>query len=122
MDELLRRLDPFDKEDWKQFRRRCKLYIQMHEDYLVAREYDFETDTYINDTYLINPMKDLIQKTKSEPKMTPQQISDFLVVPLLPDELKPTKKNRKTPKIDPPLDDTDIHVFPCPADFPPPPF
>lgn len=122
MDELLRRLDPYENEDWKQFRRRCKLYIEMEEEYLVAREYDFETDKYINPTFLENPMKGLIEKTKSEPKMTPQQISDFLATPLLPDEMNPTKKKRRKPKAAPHFDDTDEPIFPKPNDFPPPPF
>jgi len=95
MDEFLDRLDPCQKEDRKQFRRRCRFYITMTEDYMIVKEYDFQSDTYTNETYLVNPMKELIEKTKNEPKMTADEISDFLSVPLLPDSQNPKLKKAK---------------------------
>lgn len=94
MDALLDRLDPSKREDRKQFRRRCKLYIKVTQDYMVVQEYDFSTDSYVNETYLVNPIKDLIEKNKDKPKLTPQRISEFLVIPLLPDESNPTIKKK----------------------------
>jgi len=107
MSELLDRLDPSGTEDGKQFRRRCRLYIEVTEDYLVVKEYDFTSDRYVNDTLLTNPMKALIKQTAAMPKMTPQEISNFLAIPLLPDEHHPTvnKQQKKPRKPLPPLDD-----------------
>ena len=118
MDEFLRRLDPYQKEDWKQFRRRCRFYITMKEDYMTVREYDFQTDSYTNETYLENPVKGLIEKTKSEPKMTAEEISMHLGIPLLPPKQNP-KKNKKASTPPPTAFIADI---PGSTDITPPPF
>ena len=116
MDEFLRRLDPYQKEDWKQFRRRCRFYITMKEDYMTVREYDFQTDSYINETYLENPVKGLIEKTKAEPKMTAEEISVHLGIPLLPQKEKIKKK------APPPPPTAFIADIPESTDITPPPF
>lgn len=102
MDEFLRRLDPYQKEDWKQFRRRCRFYITMKEDYMIVREYDFQSDSYTNETYLENPVKGLIEKTKAEPKMSPEEISMHLGIPLLPNDKNPQKEKKKKACTNPP--------------------
>lgn len=118
MDEFLRRLDPYQKEDWKQFRRRCRFYITMKEDYMIVREYDFQSDSYTNETYLENPVKGLIEKTKAEPKMTAEEISMHLGIPLLPKKQNPKKgKKASTP---PPT--AFIADIPISTDITPPPF
>ena len=122
MDEFLHRLDPLEKENWKQFRRRCRLYITVKEDYLKVREYDFQSDSYINETYLENPMQDLVEETKSKPKMTPQEISNFFAVPLLPDEKNPKKKKVAIKKKGSDAETTFKGPFLDPKDSPPMPF
>ena len=107
MSELLDRLDPSGQEDRKQFRRRCKLYIEVTEVFLTVKEYDFTSDTYVNETLLMNPIKDLVKQTAAAAKMTPQQISSFLAIPLLPDEHNPivSKQHKGKRKPLPPPDD-----------------
>ena len=120
MDEFLRRLDPYQQEDWKQFRRRCRLYITMKEDYMIVREYDFQSDSYTNETYLENPVKGLIEKTKAEPKMTPEEISMHLGIPLLPIDKNPKKKKSKNASTNPAT--TFVADIPELNDITPPPF
>ena len=122
MDELMDRLDPSGKEDRKQFRRRCKLYVQVNKDYLLVQEYDFASDKYTNDTYLVNPVKELIQKASATQKLTGQEISNFLAIPQLPDEQNPTlKKKTKPPTKTPPSPFLGV-AMPDPGDMPPLPF
>ena len=120
MNEFLHRLDPYQKEDWKQFRRRCRFYITMKEDYMIVREYDFQSDSYANETYLENPVKGLIEKTKAEPKMSPEEISMHLGIPLF-SGTKPTKRetNQKA-STNPPT--AFIANIPDSTDITPPPF
>ena len=120
MDEFLQRLDPYQKEDWKQFRRRCRFYITMKEDYMIVREYDFQSDSYINDTYLENPVKGLIEKTKAEPKMSPEEISMHLGIPLLPNDKNTKKEKMKNACTHPPT--AFIVDIPESTDITPPPF
>ena len=120
MDEFLRRLDPYQKEDWKQFRRRCRFYITMKEDYMIVREYDFQSDSYTNETYLENPVKGLIEKTKAEPKMSPEEISMHLGIPLLPNDKNPKKGKKKNACTHPPT--AFIVDIPESTDITPPPF
>ena len=121
MSELLDRLDPSGQEDRKQFRRRCKLYIEVTEDFLTVKEYDFTSDTYVNETLLMNPIKDLVKQTAAAAKMTPQQISSFLAIPLLPDEHNPivSKQHKGKRKPLPPPDDVFGDYLP---DYMKPPF
>ena len=122
MDEFLHRLDPWEKENWKQFRRRCRFYITITENYMIVREYDFQTDSYVNETYLVNPMQGLIEETKTKPKMTPEEVSNYLSVPLLPDNLNPKKKAKKKKKADSAETMEFSANFLKPSDIPQPPF
>lgn len=123
MDELMDRLDPSKQEDRKQFRRRCKLYVQVNKDYLLVQEYDFATDKYTNDTYLVNPVKELIKKAAATPKLTGQEISSFLAIPQLPDDQNPAlKKKAKTPPQTPPSPFLSVAFPPDSGDIPPSPF
>ena len=120
MNEFLHRLDPYQKEDWKQFRRRCRFYITMKEDYMIVREYDFQSDSYTNETYLENPVKGLIEKTKAEPKMSPEEISMHLGIPLF-SGTKPTRKETSQKACtNPPT--AFIANIPDSTDITPPPF
>ena len=122
MHEFLHRLDPWEKENWKQFRRRCRLYITVTENYMTVREYDFQTDSYVNETYLVNPMQGLIEETKTKPKMTPQELSNYLSVPLLPENLNPKKKEQKKKKADFNKPTAFTVTIPESNDITPPPF
>ncbi len=122
MDEFLHRLDPWKKENWKQFRRRCRLYITVTENYMTVREYDFQTDSYVNETYLVNPMQGLIEETKTKPKMTPQELSNYLSVPLLPDNLSPKKQEKEKKKADSNKPTAFTVTIPESNDITPPPF
>lgn len=123
MDELMDRLDPSKQEDRKQFRRRCKFYIQVNKDYLLVQEYDFATDKYTNNTYLVNPVKELIKKASATPKLTGQEISNFLAIPQLPDDQNPIlKKKPKPPTKTPPSPFLGIAMLPDSGDIPPSPF
>ena len=96
MEELLNRLDPFQREDRKQFRRRCRFLLDVSEDHIISREYDFATDSYINPVKLDNPVKGLIAQTKAKPKLTPTEVSSLLAIPLLPTD----SENITSPKIE----------------------
>ena len=123
MDELMDRLDPSKQEDRKQFRRRCKLYVQVNKDYLLVQEYDFSTDKYTNDTYLVNPVKELIKKASATPKLTGQEISSFLAIPQLPDDQNPVlKKKAKTSPQTPPSPFLGVALPLDSGDIPPSPF
>lgn len=84
MDELLRQLDPRRSEDWKQFRRRFKLYITVCHDHIEVSQYSFSSDLYGSMVKLDNPIKHLVNQALNESAMSAEELSQFLCIPALP--------------------------------------
>ena len=95
MDQLLRQLDPRYEEDWQQFRRRFKMYITTHRNHIVVEQYSFSADRYGNAVKLDNPIKHLVQNALEAPVLSAEEISNFLHVPLVPENSDNQEKGNK---------------------------
>lgn len=84
MEDFLKQLDPRHDEDWKQFRRRFKLYMHAFPDHIMVSQYDPALDRYGNAVKLENPVRDLIQSTTEAPVRSAEELSAFLNIDILP--------------------------------------
>ena len=120
MDQLLRELDPKHDEDWVQFYRRFKLYIVTYPDHIEVSQYSAATKSYGDLIKLDNPIKDLIQETLLAAPMTPDELSDYLHIPLLIDTLPSDEEPYEEIKTEKPPTDVSIEKNIDNSDVPPP--